>query len=584
MPKNWLFHKAEIRQLYIDEGKTLEQVRGILKARHGFTASIRAYRMRVDEWAFRKYKTKDLALCESTPMEGASLPSIPEKINSVEPSSSVLGTDPDFRANEQVPLESTTDSEVLSFTNDPPADCGRIEALLYEWQASGSRLKALATILQSAQPQNVICTVDRKPLLFQLIEENVEPQERHKVGVTILRYDMSVCQTADYPDAQWLAAWHSACTACNWDDARDSLYENDFIARTAGAMFLDCARIVIAEHFLRMIMEQLNSFEAHGTSSASSHSEEEVDYKQNYLDILAEFPHSEHNLDSSFYKLAVELIEDGSEPTTDGRSPLRSDLADEYRRKYLESECLEGGAEDCGDRQNRLHREGSRESRTYDKSLTPGTLDNRVSPVGGATPVHFHLKPEALTISETLLSKWRSLRGFRRYTHDLLVADGSDISIFELSPTDMNLFDILLHEVPESEVMLLTKAILGAFSSINLDLCYRPLTLAWWISLYTSRSWSGFLAELERETIDAYLGVIMSSAAVRLVINATVLLVGERFLVSLNAQIARHPSRDDTVNYMPNHELSQQYMTILKEFQARKLGVDLRWRSLALNH
>jgi hypothetical protein len=39
MPKDWASHKAEVKHLYIDEGKTLEEVREILRARYGFIAS-----------------------------------------------------------------------------------------------------------------------------------------------------------------------------------------------------------------------------------------------------------------------------------------------------------------------------------------------------------------------------------------------------------------------------------------------------------------------------------------------------------------------------------------------------------------
>jgi hypothetical protein len=39
MSKDWASHKAEIKRLHIDEGKSLEEVREILKARHDFHAS-----------------------------------------------------------------------------------------------------------------------------------------------------------------------------------------------------------------------------------------------------------------------------------------------------------------------------------------------------------------------------------------------------------------------------------------------------------------------------------------------------------------------------------------------------------------
>ena len=39
MPKNWSDHEAEIRRLYIDEGRTLKDVRDIMSAKFDFNAS-----------------------------------------------------------------------------------------------------------------------------------------------------------------------------------------------------------------------------------------------------------------------------------------------------------------------------------------------------------------------------------------------------------------------------------------------------------------------------------------------------------------------------------------------------------------
>ena len=39
MSNDWAAHKAEIKKLHIDEGRSVEEVRDILKARHGFRAT-----------------------------------------------------------------------------------------------------------------------------------------------------------------------------------------------------------------------------------------------------------------------------------------------------------------------------------------------------------------------------------------------------------------------------------------------------------------------------------------------------------------------------------------------------------------
>jgi hypothetical protein len=43
MPKAWDIHKAELVQLYITEGRTLNDVQTILRRRHGFKASLVQY-------------------------------------------------------------------------------------------------------------------------------------------------------------------------------------------------------------------------------------------------------------------------------------------------------------------------------------------------------------------------------------------------------------------------------------------------------------------------------------------------------------------------------------------------------------
>jgi len=191
---------------------------------------------------------------------------------------------------------------------------------------------------------------------------------------------------------------------------------------------------------------------------------------------------------------------------------------------------------------------------------------------------------EIPNVLKILLAKWKSLKGFRTYATSLLIGDGSGVSIFERSKTGINLFDMIIDHVSSNELISFTKALLIAFSTINLDLCYLPYTLTWWISMYTSSTWPEFQKKLEPKIVDMHLGRLMSSSAIELVTNVTVLLVGERLLSELNAEIAKHPSRNDTMQNMPNQRLCRQYMAILEEFQSRDLKVDLTWRSHALNH
>ncbi|KAK7413888.1 hypothetical protein QQX98_007229 [Neonectria punicea] len=56
--KPWEEHRVAIIRLYIHQAKTLEDVRAIMKARHGFEASTRSYRHHFDLWKVGKYNCK----------------------------------------------------------------------------------------------------------------------------------------------------------------------------------------------------------------------------------------------------------------------------------------------------------------------------------------------------------------------------------------------------------------------------------------------------------------------------------------------------------------------------------------------
>ncbi|VUC38001.1 unnamed protein product [Clonostachys rosea] len=58
MTKPWAKNRKEITRLYIREGRTLQEVKAIMKTMHGFDASIRSYRQWFDKWDVTKYNCK----------------------------------------------------------------------------------------------------------------------------------------------------------------------------------------------------------------------------------------------------------------------------------------------------------------------------------------------------------------------------------------------------------------------------------------------------------------------------------------------------------------------------------------------
>ncbi|KAF2015552.1 ankyrin [Aaosphaeria arxii CBS 175.79] len=58
MTKDWNSVRATIKELSVDQKKSLEDVKAIMEKKHKFRASTRAYRMKLKEWKFTRYKRR----------------------------------------------------------------------------------------------------------------------------------------------------------------------------------------------------------------------------------------------------------------------------------------------------------------------------------------------------------------------------------------------------------------------------------------------------------------------------------------------------------------------------------------------
>ncbi|KAI8710508.1 Clr5 domain-containing protein [Fusarium sp. LHS14.1] len=109
--KPWNEHRPTITKLYIQEGRTLEDVRVIMMTEHNFEASIRSYRQHFDIWDIGKYNCKKRQQRRRQILNRAILPaplrsttalSIPSE--TFDPGSSPVSSCASLRASEQVPL------------------------------------------------------------------------------------------------------------------------------------------------------------------------------------------------------------------------------------------------------------------------------------------------------------------------------------------------------------------------------------------------------------------------------------------------------------------------------------------------
>ncbi|KAH7157734.1 Clr5 domain-containing protein [Dactylonectria estremocensis] len=117
MAKPWDEHRQVIVRLYIKEGRTLHDVRTIMKAKHGFEASVRSYRQHFDQWRVGKYncKKRQQRRRESTHSTRKLLPSPPR--TPVTGAASVAGS-----TSEAGTLEARSPASVASMTQT--SGCG----------------------------------------------------------------------------------------------------------------------------------------------------------------------------------------------------------------------------------------------------------------------------------------------------------------------------------------------------------------------------------------------------------------------------------------------------------------------------
>ncbi|PVH70756.1 hypothetical protein DL98DRAFT_124223 [Cadophora sp. DSE1049] len=328
MPKDWKYHKAEVERLYIREGKPLEQIRDILREEHGFNASMRAYRMRIDNWGLDQNKSS----------KGSQ--------SSRRISQTSASTDRASQSNPTTPLEGLSTGEDLGpptqqNTPDPvrkergPFDViSAFEKLLSKWQP---RTESALLCFQHPDFDEWVkrSNANNGPILFKLIEALVPQEEQFLLYKSFLEVDLLSHSDPDYPLTAWRCAWNlilrcddleeddDECevTYCSedWERAKELLREDGVISQVAGQAFLDCALVVIAERRLEVCKKDPHHWN-----------------RRKYLDILKDFRHSDADVDPSFYKHSLQIIEVEELENSQQSLRKRADLADEYRHKYLQ--------------------------------------------------------------------------------------------------------------------------------------------------------------------------------------------------------------------------------------------------------
>ncbi|KAG9238036.1 Clr5 domain-containing protein [Amylocarpus encephaloides] len=296
MPKPWSLHKAEISRLYIQEGKTLNEVRETLSRCHGFQASVRAYRMRINEWALQKYKPRDEALDEEGDFKmqnpansGLGRANLSEELSNygITKTDQVLKFGPSLT----IPAKPSQASEVLALVQDPSAAPYALEILLIKWQPDRDYFEVLRGLLRTQQYRQFISrsTQHGRPQLFEYVEEYVAQEDQLKVGKLLLEALYFVRQTPKSTEPAWIVAWAAACRCNDWDEVRTILYDGSTASSIAGPIFLKSAHVVLAEQLLRRYIKQFRVLKARNSWVDESERSEAESCRQNSMAILEEF-------------------------------------------------------------------------------------------------------------------------------------------------------------------------------------------------------------------------------------------------------------------------------------------------------
>lgn len=596
----------------------------------------RAYRMRIDEWALRKYKPR-----EDVPEAGESItaehkPKPNIKLGSIEgslppeppPNSQMMPTEfvtmspsgyqPDQTTDfnglqstshltiQEGPMEAT---EVLALIERSSEPFHALEYLLVKWKAGGSYLNALRILLKNPSNCQSItrCTYTDQPFLFALIETHVTPDEQIEAGKLLLDTLLLSDHTKDPRIPVWLKLWNNACRCTDWEEVQNVLHDGNIVSHQAGEIFLTAALVVLAEHILRRIHKRLRAFSTPNGWDNEAQRTETSQLRRKYLYILEECRDGNLNLRPSLYKQSLEVIERDESNADDQRTSRHLTLADGCRHKYLEMTdgtmgCYNGfdeTARDAEDKEwfdtpnaivlNSEHLEEplpSIESDSPTPSFSPAPHDSWINiasqslPTPAADPVS-----SAQTVVVNLMESFKSLRGFKSQVRSILERNLTEIFLFDRksqSPPQENLFDLIVRYVPQSDQNSLIKAILVACSTIRSQ--QPDHTLAWFLQLFHSKTWTNYQNLTQQSYIDEYLTPIMSPEATKQVIDATTLLVGERMLRGLKIILVRNPGSTARGRDMELYQdTNKNYMAILVQFQTRGLKFDQSWLSFYLN-
>ncbi|KAG4434526.1 hypothetical protein IFR05_009995 [Cadophora sp. M221] len=338
MPKNWSDHEAEIRRLYMDEGRTLKDVRDIMSAKFDFNASIRAYRMRFDDLGWKKNKSVKTRRDQKTTSRNSRAETVfstPEPMELVlpseetgeDPQSSISDIDPVTQELFQgafditIPTGSKDAGEILSLIEGVPPAAGGLQVQLLKWQSGGAYLKASQKyILENHYRYDAQFSTFYRGSIFTMIEQKVGTGEQFLLAKMCLESDLDsrklrttramrgdTNSTSPSDDIPFL---EKASESSSWSEAERTLYAVA-MRSPQSKLLVGCSLVVVAEIFLKRYRDELDDlkrssyiFDIHAEALIKDKRER---LRRRYFDVLRSFEDSNMDVDLSFYKYAIRI-------------------------------------------------------------------------------------------------------------------------------------------------------------------------------------------------------------------------------------------------------------------------------------
>ncbi|KAL2060692.1 hypothetical protein VTL71DRAFT_9333 [Oculimacula yallundae] len=358
MPKNWSDHEAELRRLYMEEGRTLKDVQKIMSSNFGFDASsvmcfddsggiftdsehgIRTYRTRFGEMGWKKNKStnsrrdqKQKARSQQpesaagTPRTVELSPPLDGKNEDTPWSISDIGliTQEHIKAhpNITIPNGSMEVEEILSSLNDVPPKVG-LFMLLSNLKSGGAYLAASKKyILENYHRFNEPLSTD----IFQLFEVYLNVEEQYSLAKVCIEEDLNPRRLQHTNPAYGngnKTAIQKALESSSWVEAERILRSPPPHWTNYPDLLLTCSLAVVGERFLEMYKVQIDDLKSHWTHTldVSSSRGAAARLRRLYIEVLKSFEDSKIDVDISYYKYAVAIAD--LEQTLSGKEESNS--------------------------------------------------------------------------------------------------------------------------------------------------------------------------------------------------------------------------------------------------------------------